>query len=107
MKSWEIMRKFLNLDKEQLCSCCVDLRLGLICGIGDRFCNILLFLPYLPIIKESLIIFCVHVKHEFKVKEPLNPYPDESLDVSGEFLGPIMFWLSFTRICGPKSTFLS
>jgi len=48
----------------------------------------------------------VHAKHEFKVKKPLNPYPDESLEVLGKFLGPIMFWLSFMRVCGPKSTFL-
>jgi len=76
-------------------------------SIRKEICNILLFLPYLPIIRESLIIFCVHVEHEFKVEEPLNPYPDESLEVSGEFLGPIVFWLSFTHVCGPKSTFLS
>jgi len=47
----------------------------------------------------------VHAKHEFKVKEPLNPYPDESLEVSGEFLGPIVFWLSFTCVCDLESTF--
>jgi len=69
------------------------------------YCNILLFLPYLPIIRESLIIFCVHAKHEFKVKKPLNPYPDESLEVSGEFLGPIVFWKFYARLRPKKYIF--